>query len=318
MTIIDIYSKKKTRQSGKQIDVFTYDSIPTPLRVQIVHIWQENLGVISIDDWLTIISPNRFSYGNSINPEVQRRYNCYIYLCKALCHEYGIFVLTDDPNPFDQLTNFFIHENDTDKILDVIQLSFRLIEQVSPDSASKKAIDELNYRFREHSVGYQYEAGEIIKLDTEFIHSEITRPAINLLSDLKFKGALDEFLRAHEHYRKGEREYKACLTECLQSFESCLKTICGLHKWKFDEKNTAKTLLGIVRQNDLIPAYLDSHYTSLWSMLESGVPKLRNKEGAHGQGEKIKTVPDYFAAFALHLTAASLLFFVKAHQNFGK
>ena len=307
--------------------MYRYDSIPQELRVQIIHIWRDTLG--SIDD--SELS-GRHRYIGSIDPIVIHRANCYGAICDVLCREYGVFQLVaprnplGPRNPFDQLASFIMVSTDVDKILDVIKMSFNQIESslgqsnaayyLTPKMNAAEAIQELNFRFREHSVGYQYDAGQIVRLDAEYIHSEITRPVINLLSGMNFSGTLDEFLQAHEHYRKNK--YKECLNDCLKSFESCLKTICGLHKWRFDKNSPAKVLLNVVRQNNLIPSYLDCHYTSLWSVLESGVPTLRSKEGAHGQGQEIKTVPDYFAAYALHLTAASLLFFVKAHQNFDK
>ena len=72
-----------------------------------------------------------------------------------------------------------------------------------------KQLIELNYRFREHRVGYQYESGQIIKVDSQFVHSEVVKPALSFLSDPIYKGANEEFLKAHEHYRK--RRYKECL-----------------------------------------------------------------------------------------------------------
>ena len=36
----------------------------------------------------------------------------------------------------------------------------------APNISEDDAIKELNYRFKEHGVGYQYESGKIIRIDS--------------------------------------------------------------------------------------------------------------------------------------------------------
>ncbi|MCA3697333.1 STM4504/CBY_0614 family protein, partial [Aquidulcibacter sp.] len=176
----------------------------------------------------------------------------------------------------------------------------------------KAAIEALNYRFKEHGVGYQYEGGKIIRVDATFIHSELVKPVISLLANRKFSGAQDEFLRAHECYRHGD--HKTCVNECLKAFESTLKTICKEMKWLVDPDAPAKKLIEACLTNELIPSYLQDQYTQLRQLLTSGVPTLRNKESGHGQGSEIKEVPNYLASYALNLTATSIMFLVKAYE----
>jgi hypothetical protein len=42
--IFDIFSKRQRKLRGEVPDVYTYDSIPEPLKVQIIHIWNDTLG----------------------------------------------------------------------------------------------------------------------------------------------------------------------------------------------------------------------------------------------------------------------------------
>ena len=44
----------------------------------------------------------------------------------------------------------------------------------------------------------------MVRIDSEYVHTEIVREALRLIHDEGFKGAEDEFLHAHEHYRAGE------------------------------------------------------------------------------------------------------------------
>ena len=44
MPIYDIYSKRLRKMNGDVPEVYVYDDLPNPLRVQIVQIWTECLG----------------------------------------------------------------------------------------------------------------------------------------------------------------------------------------------------------------------------------------------------------------------------------
>lgn len=180
-------------------------------------------------------------------------------------------------------------------------------------SSLDKAIAELNYRFRDHGVGYQYESGQIIKVDSQFIHSEVIKPALIMLSDRIYKGANEEFLEAHKQYREGN--YKDCVNNCLKAFESCLKVICQKRGWNYNKKDTANRLIAIVFDKGLILPSMQSHFTALRSTLESGVPTIRNTQTGHGQGPEKISVPEYIAAYILHLTASNILLLAKADEE---
>lgn len=207
-------------------------------------------------------------------------------------------------------------------MLDVLELSFRVVNtyirefggiirgaSVLPDDA----IVELNQRFNEQGIGYQFESGEIIRMDSKLVHSEIVKPALSFLHDKIYAGANDEFLRAHEHYR--HKRYKECLNECLKSFESMMKAVCKKRRWKYSETDTAKTLLDICLKNGLIESFWQSHFTGLRATLESGIPTVRNKTSGHGQGTDLTTVPPSVASYVLHLTATILLFLANAEKD---
>jgi hypothetical protein len=176
------------------------------------------------------------------------------------------------------------------------------------------AIHELNVRFRENGVGYEFASGQIIRIDSQLIHQEIIKPALHFLQHAKFKGANEEFLSAHSHYRQGK--HKECLNDCLKAFESTLKTICSKRKWAFNATDTAKNLIEIVFDKGLIPPFLQSHLTGLRTTLESGIPTVRNKLSGHGQGVQPVEVPEYIASYALHLTASNILLLIKADAEF--
>lgn len=137
--------------------------------------------------------------------------------------------------------------------------------------------------------------------------------ALLLLHDEEFRGAEEEFLNAHKHYRDGRQ--KEAIADALKAFESTLKTICDRRSWSYDPKATAKPLLDVVLQNGLVPPELEPQFSGLRAALESGLPMIRNRKGGHGQGQEPVTVPPHIVAFALHLAAANIVFLVEAHRT---
>lgn len=314
MKVVDIYSKRQKRLRGEVPDVYQYENIPKELRVQIIQIWEN-----------AFEKPEHHAYGTVYFPENTAK--AYEFIHTTLLHEYGCFTLVEEfDSDFDALSKFLLETQETEKVIDVIELSFTCIDTYVRENAyvfnnavisPHDAIADLNHRFREHGVGYQYESGQIIRVDSEFIHSEAMKPALKMLSDSIYEGANAEFLSAHKHYRS--KRYKECVNDCLKSFESCLKSICDRWLWEYKERDTATRLIKLVFDKGLIPSFMESHFSGLISglrsTLESGVPTVRNKLAGHGQGSQIVDVPDYIAAYALHLTASNLLLLASANAE---
>ena len=308
MAIFELFSKRQKKLRGEVADVYQYTNIPNAFRVQVVHIVRDTIGEDS--DYETEAS------------------KLYRLVHKTLCKEYGVFSLKQYPESnFGAIFDYFLAERDHEKCLDIIEICFKLIDgyirsnewkfrglvKQSPDDA----IEELNIRFKEAGLGYQFEAGELVKVDSQFIHSDVVKPTLQILGKNKsYNGANDEFLSAHEHYR--HQRYKECLNDCLKSFESLMKAIHKKHSWQFNDTDTAKKLINSCLANNLVPEYLQNQFSSIRILLESGIPTIRNKEGGHGQGAEITKVPEYLASYTLHLTATNLLFLAKCEESYTK
>lgn len=302
MSVLETFSKRQKRLSGDTTEVYQYDSLSHPFRVQVVHIWNDCIG----------------DKTQSFRHQVDGLYGAVV---DVLRREYGVFQLgSSDGSYISELTNFFLTTHEADKALDIIELSFRLIDRttrsfnyLTRDNAGQIAdagIAELNHRFREHALGYQFVDGDIIRVDSQFLHSEAVKPALALLAGPGFSGAQDEFLRAYEHYRHGQN--KEALSNCLKAFESTMKSICNRRGWAYRPTDTAKALIEVLFANGLVPAFWQNQFSSLRSLLESSIPTGRNKLGGHGQGEVPVEVPDHLAAYMLHMTASTLVFLVAA------
>ncbi len=166
MGIVDLFSKRRRKSRGELPDVLSYDQIPNVLRVQIVHLWKDAIG--RSDE-----CRDRFS-------DVEGKYKLIV---DTLCREYGLFELPTPGfyNPPDYLTmlaNWFLSERDTERVLDAIEISFRVVDRVTrsydyrklrrANQIADETIAELNARFAESGVGYVYSDGELIRVDSQF------------------------------------------------------------------------------------------------------------------------------------------------------
>lgn len=167
-------------------NTYQYETIPRELRVQIFRIWERAWGKAYYND-----------YGHLKGSQLTIK--AYSSIRDTLCEEYGVLDLDEGDDFHGEgddcywvVRSFFFETKYTDKAIDVIELSFRYIDQVirdkfhvpdenEPDSIlPDKAIDQLNRRFLEHSVSYQYASGLILKVDSQDIHSEVVKPGEEL------------------------------------------------------------------------------------------------------------------------------------------
>jgi len=156
-----------------------------------------------------------------------------------------------------------------------------------------------------------YESQRIVRVDSDLIHSQVVQPTLRFLSQQGFEGPNEEFLNANDHYRDGD--FRDAITDAHNAFESTLKAICDQRGWQYEAGARVSDLLRVVRSKGLLPSYLDASFDQLAATLASGLPQLRNNQGAHGQGATPIRTPAYVAAYALHLTATNILFLAEAH-----
>jgi hypothetical protein len=294
--MINLFSKRQKKLRGEVPEVYTYDDLNDNLRTQIIYAFND-------------------AFDKNNGKKVR---DVYEEIRKILLREYGLLFLANNQydDPEDDFLKFYFKEDDFEKVIDAIELICKFIDykiRKNPWDYSQRfnpdqALIEINERFKEHGIGYSYENGEIIRIDSTFVHSEITKPTIALLWNEKFSGANEEYMKAHDHYLHGRN--KECLNDCLKSFESVLKTICKEKKWQFNQSDTSKKLIKICFENELVPSFTQNQFTSLQNLLESGIPTIRNKLGGHGQGTEKITVDDIMTRYALNLTGSNIIFLI--------
>jgi tetratricopeptide (TPR) repeat protein len=298
MAIVNLFSKRQRKLRGDVPDIYTYDSLPPALKVQITYIWNYHLG---------------------------KEGHTYEGIVRILCCEYGVENLCNiDWDAYKDLERYFFKEIDIERNLDIVELIFQRIntykrnERIGSAAVyqdrAERAINELNDRFKEHGIGFQFEGNEIIKMDSEFLHVETVKPALRLLDEKNYKDAQDEFLNAHEQYRHGKN--KEAMNACLRSFESIMKSICNKHKWHYEKQATAKSLIDVCIRNNLIPSFWENPFKGLQSTLK-GVLEGRNKLSGHADEpeELPPPIPNYLVAYMLHMTASNIVLLTSAEKE---
>ncbi len=178
MPIFDLFSKRQRRLHGELPDVYQYDSVPRELRVQIAHIIRDSFG-------------HQDRYDNEAG-------TAYRTVHDILCREYGRFALAGDASfrgvkAEPDVIEFMLQSDDVEQVLDVVEICFRMVKTkrndwhyhnyAKPKLTFDEAVSELNSRFREHGVGYQFESDEIIRIDSQVVHDSAVKPALHLLME---------------------------------------------------------------------------------------------------------------------------------------
>lgn len=221
---------------------------------------------------------------------------------------------------------YYLDNSSSEDLLDFIDYTFNIFDTVLRDvkprysyennfnSNIDKAIQELNYRFKQHRLGYEFVNGELIRVDNTVIHHNVIKPALRLLYDENFIGAEEEIRKAFEYRRKSDN--KNAILEAGKAFESTMKTICDLKGYTYDKaKDTAQKLIMILESNHFYPAYMSAHLTNLRTTLETGLPVVRNKNAGHGQGSLVVNIPDEFAEYALNLASSNIVLLIKIYNS---
>lgn len=303
-----LYSERQRDKNGEP-EVYIYDSFSSAFRTQLFLI---------ISDVLSRIR----SFSNRA---------IWTELHNVFCREKGIKSLgsveADAYDDFRAKHNFeeYIDAATDMDLLDIIDFVFRVFYNIyrgsfghnsliGIDETIDKAIAELNRRFEQHRLGYEFTNGEITRIDNKVVHKEFIKPAINLLCTEGFEGAEAEYMKAFEARLQGDN--KTAIVEAEKAFESAMKTICLKRGFAFDqEKDSAKKLISILKDNNFFPGYMEDHLNTVAKALENGAPTVRNKTSGHGQGEEIVEVPNSYAEYVIGLVAVNMVLLVKIFKG---
>jgi hypothetical protein len=289
MPVYETYaSRSAAAAKASAPDVYIYHALPYLLRRQLSLIFEECIGPGG-RDWEFIEKIMYREVASYENCGAQPRVSLLTYLQKS---------------------------TDINGLLTLIEACARIIADEGAMVDPAGGLRELNERFFQQGVGYQFENGKIIRIDSQYVHAEVVKDAIRLLSEPGFEEANEEFMKAHRYLREGSGSLRDCNTAALRAMENVLKVICNARGWAYEKGDTVEPLLAIVQRKGLFPDYLveDGYFRNLIGAMKAGMPKIRDRQGGHGAAPGDKPVPNHIGAFALHLTAANIVMLVKAFR----
>lgn len=289
-------------------DTYQYDEIPEKLRIQVLHIWNDMWPNGRADLNMKTVYP-----GDDIEKFIKK--------------EHGILSLSKQGNYGINACQEYLYTAADPECIDIIEYSFRLAEYIAatdqrnyprpmnPLDDVRRAINDLNYRFRENGVGYQFESSQLVRIDSQLVHTEVTQPALMFLSGKEFCTANEQFLMAHKYYREGN--LTDAMQYCRKSFESVMKCICTARNFSFDDdKDTASKLVNVLFTNKFFPPMLESYFANLKGLLESAAPiVVPNKRASHGPAPTTPPLTEELASFTMHQIASIIIFMVKIHRG---
>lgn len=301
----NLLSRRIKEQNQETPDVYIYDTFPQEFRNQVFFI---------LDDILDYFDSSESMFG---------------WLRNTFIREKGWKFLYQTANTWKAETEEFFERANSEDFLDYVDMAFNLVVnsiQTDPpidllvrfegncNDVINEFISELNQRFKQHNLGYEFVDGEIIRIDNKLLHQQTVKPALKLLQDKQFLGADNEIRKAYEFRRNGDNSN--VIIEANKAFESTMKSICDGLGYKYNPtKDTAKDLIKILGDNQFYPNYFNSHVAAVRATLESGLPTVRNKNAGHGQGATIVPIPDEYVEYALNLAATNIVFLVKIYES---
>ena len=176
-----------------------------------------------------------------------------------------------------------------------------------------KTINEINEIFRIDRIGYEIVDYKIIKCSSEYLKDDVIKQTISLLKLNDFKGPLEEFDNALNHFLK--KEYKDTIHKANNSFESTMKSILIKLNIDFDpQKDSANQLLKILYDNDVIYTHTQDFTNNLRQVLQ-GLPTIRNNQSGHGQGLDPIKIHKSYAELSLHLAGSFIVFLISRYDE---
>jgi hypothetical protein len=303
--IFEPYSirQRRAERQGQPV-VFVYDPIPDAFIHQVISVFADVIG--------SRIGGGVVSGMITYSPEsVWREIN------RVIAVEAGIATLAQGDMPNRQKLTAYLTSatTSTDAKLDAIELAVRALAESALRWRNvgegprgrlpfQAAIDQINTRFFQHDLGYQFIEGRLTRVDAQLLHAEVVLPALAHLHEAGFEGALDEFMRAHQHYRHGE--HQDTVVDANNAFESTMKVICERQEIALTGRENASQLVRKLAENEVIPQYLEPSL--------QGLSTLRNNAGGHGQGMAIVEVPAHLAGYSLYLAATHIQFLMNSWQ----
>lgn len=313
-----VFSKRERERRGEITDYYIYDDVPTPCRVKLVYFTNELARSLSAH-----LRSHSWS-GTSFTDILESFYDTLRYeLCKT--HGWADLAHTKERDSTKAIPGF-LRGCGVEELMDFVEVLLFVYERqwadcqrqhyLDPDEVPppEAAQDQLNAILKEHAIGYEAVEGQIVRVDSDFIHREAIREAITLLKAHGFEGPLKEFKNAITERDKGEP--RQAIAEANNAFESTMKAVLDKTKVNYNrDKDSASALIQhLIRAGVLSPS-LQNFAEHVAGVLRAGLPTLRNRQGGHGQGLDPVSVEPSYVNLAVHLAGTFIVFLIRRYEE---
>jgi len=208
-----VFSKRcQQALKDKKIEV----SIPRAARIRILHLLER------FNEYYDIISDNGFVGSTTYLNELPKKIKAELGLPDLIAFpESG-----DGPAKPSNLQGFILRGNYPPYLFDAIELFCDLLEPAK-GSNFQKAFNQI---LEESNLSWRMADGKIFPVDSSYIEEQITRIAYELLHEMKFQGALQEFEKARIDFVNGD--YSGAIQNANLAVEGAIKGILIIQKAK--------------------------------------------------------------------------------------
>ena len=198
MAVFNMFSKRQ-RRANQEPDIFPY-AIPHELRIQLLR---------ALDDARERIYDRTIPSYRILGTEGD---DIFAKACTVLRRKLAWGGWSMSANEFAQwptqkpeacamslpFSSRIVNPNRSYDSVEIVMHFIKQAEQnglLDDECNARTVADEINTRFLEHRVGFQYEAGQIIVQSNKVLHDDAVKPALLLLADPAFEGANEEYSR---------------------------------------------------------------------------------------------------------------------------
>lgn len=175
-------------------------------------------------------------------------------------------------------------------------------------------VQSLNILFEHNNLGYEIINDIIVTKESDFLHVEVINKPLTLLINEEFNGPLKEFEDAIKNYT--DKDYENTIVQACRAFESTMKAVLDKLEVTFDhDKSTASDLVNLLKQSEIFNSFQNYNIKKLVEILSSGLPVIRNRKGAHGEGIEINEAERSYASFALNLVGSNIVFILDRYYE---
>lgn len=168
---------------------------------------------------------------------------------------------------------------------------------------------ECNEKFQSEGSPLRILDGYVLKLDSDFLESEVLSRAYELLRHNRFEKACRDFLNARNNLTGGD--YSGAVVEANNALESALKKLVE------KEKGEQGDLKNWLMKSGLIPDYFQGFCGHFEGLLQSAFT-IANQSARHGKKEppEKRNEVDYpVASFVVHLVGSLIVFIIERYQE---